>query len=103
MSVASTIASLFSPRPWQWGLRGDPYLWDEMRAYFGDTPLPEHSEALQTLLEAAFEALTGSPLNSEKDHIFVARLAHGGMSSGGVSFQFWRETAMPLLIERYNQ
>ena len=54
-------------------------------------------------LEAAFEMLTGIPISSEQEFIFIERLAHGGMSSGGVSLRFWRETAIPLLIERYNE
>lgn len=97
------IASLFDERPWQWGLRGDPYLWEEMQTNFIATPLPETADQLKVALEAEFLSLTGHPINSEQEFIFIERLAHGGMSSGGVSIPFWRETAIPLLIERYNQ
>ena len=96
------ISSLFEERPWQWGLRGDPYLWEEMQSEFIAAPLPESAEQLKVTLEAAFESLTGIPLSSEQEFIFIERLAHGGMSSGGVSLRFWRETAIPLLIGRYN-
>ena len=96
-----SIASLFDPTPSQWGLRGDPYLWDELRANFSAIPLPESAEKLQDLLEKAFEALTDTPLSTDKKILVIERLAHGGMSSGGVSIPFWRDVVMPLLIERY--
>ncbi len=96
------IAALFDPTPSQWGLRGDPYLWEEMRSNFIAVPLPDSVEILQTLLEKEFEALTGKTLNTAEEIIVIERLAHGGMSSGGVSIPFWRETAIPLLIHRYN-
>ena len=95
------ITSLFDPNPSRWGLRGDPYLWDELRSNFSAVPLPESAEVLQTLLEKEFETLTGTPLTTDQKIIVIERLAHGGMSSGGVSIPFWRETAIPLLIERY--
>ncbi len=97
------ISSLFEQRPNRWGLRGDPYLWEEMETNFIAAPLPETADQLKVRLEAEFESLTGIPLSSEQEFIFIERLAHGGMSSGGVSLRFWRETAIPLLIERYNQ
>ena len=96
------IASLFDPTPSQWGLRGDPYLWEELRSNFSAVPLPESAKELQALLEKEFEALTETPLTTDKDILVIERLAHGGMSSGGVSIPFWRETAIPLLIRRYN-
>lgn len=97
------IATLFEKRPMQWGLRGDPYLWEEMQTHFLTAPLPESADQFKVTLEAAFESLTGIPISSEQEFIFIERLAHGGMSSGGVSLRFWRETAIPLLIEQYNQ
>ena len=27
----NTVSELFNEEPRQWGLRGDPFLWDEMR------------------------------------------------------------------------
>ncbi|WP_420645801.1 hypothetical protein [Candidatus Leptofilum sp.] len=97
-----TIADLFIEKPWQWGLRGDPYLWQEMADHFADTPLPVTPTHLELLLTQAFEALTGQPITDET-HFFVERFAHGGMSSGLVSPSFWRETAVPLLLNRYEE
>lgn len=103
MAPSSTIASLFTKRPWQWGLRGDPYLWQELETQLGEQPLPDTVEEFAHLLATAFEALVGLPLNSTEHHHYLERHSHGGMSSGLISFEFWRETAVPLLIERYLQ
>jgi hypothetical protein len=96
------LAQLFQDRPTQWGLRGDPYLWDELAAALADHAYPETEEELAALLEQTYAQLTGVPLSS-LDPVFVERLSHGGMSSGYVSPQFWAETAIPLLRARYRE
>lgn len=100
MSNTETIAALFQAGPKQWGLRGDPHLWNEMRGRFSDTPLPATADELSALIEAAFESLTGQPI-STRDPFFIERLSHGGMSSGYVSPEFWRDKAIPFLLARY--
>ena len=97
-----TVASLFQEEPIQWGLRGDPYLWREMAQYFEHTPLPATAEELRVLIETAFESLTGQPISIDK-HFFVERFSHGGMSSGHISPEFWRDKAIPLLLARYSE
>ena len=42
----------------------------------------------------------GYPITHQQD-IFIKRYAHGGMSSGYVCLQFWREKVFPLLQARY--
>ena len=94
------VSDLFAEEPWQWGLRGDPWLWEEMRTHFRNTPLPATAAELRGLLEKAYEALTGHPLSDEQPFC-VERFKHGGMSSGFVSPRFWVETAVPLLLGRW--
>ncbi len=96
------IATLFEKSPIQWGLRGDPNLWQAMQTHFAQTPLPADAHTLIQLLEHAFVTLTDHPIITEK-HFFIAQFAHGGMSSGLISPTFWRETAVPLLCNRYAQ
>lgn len=96
------IADFFQDKPGQWGLRGDPYLWQEMAEQFSQTPLPQTAKQLEQLLIDAFEALTGQPIAAEK-FIVVARFPRGGMSGGLVSPKFWRETAVPVLLTRYQE
>jgi hypothetical protein len=93
------VAALFQDEPQRWGLRGDPYLWREMRRHFGGVGCPATSEGLASIIEAAFEELTGFPI-SHAEPIYVEKYSHGGMSSGYVQPEFWRETAVPLLRSR---
>jgi len=95
-----TIAFLFEDRPDQWGLRGDPYLWKAMQAHFSTTPLPADASELADLVAQAFQDLTGYPIATE-DHFYLDEFAHGGMSSGHVSPEFWRDTAIPFLCARH--
>lgn len=99
---AQTIGDLFEEEPDQWGLRGDPFLWREMQELFAEVPLPSTSSFLVEHLEAAFLRFTGHPI-STTDYFFIERFAHGGMSSGYVAPEFWRDHALPLLIERYTE
>ena len=73
-----------------------------MGQIFGDAPFPETEGDWATLIENTFGELTGSSL-STKEPFFVEKYAHGGMSSGYVSPEWWRETGLPLLRSRYAQ
>ena len=95
------VSSLFSPEPDQWGLRGDPYLWREMAEHFEDVEAPGSASELSAMLESMFLKLTGFPISYPHD-FRIDRHAHGGMSSGGIATEFWREAALPLLLSRFN-
>lgn len=70
-----------------------------MRRHLEGVGCPATPEGLASVIEGAFEELTGFPL-SHADPIYVERYSHGGMSSGYVQPKFWRETAVPLLQGR---
>lgn len=93
------VDALFREHPEQWGLRGDPHLWAEMEQAFRATTLPGDRATLARLLAHEFERLAGVPLSAEGPH-HVARFDTGGMSSGHISPRYWREVAMPLLLQR---
>jgi hypothetical protein len=95
----AVVSDLFDPAPQQWGLRGDPFLWIEMRQMLCHVPLPEHPEALEPIIRSAFLTLTGHPLDAGSK-VSVVRFARGGMSSGIVSGEFWTETLIPLIRQR---
>ena len=94
-----TLAYLFDEVPEQWGLRGDPYLWSDMRAWFAATALPCDTDTLVGQVGTAFKALTGHDLH-ESAPFHVEKYAHGGMSSGVISPEFWQGRALPLLSAR---
>lgn len=98
--AAVTIEKLFRPKPRQWGLRGDRYLWAEMAKAFARVPLPESPDRLRRQFRGMYRALTGHSL-LEDEPFYVERFAKGGMSSGHICPEFWRERGVPLLVERF--
>jgi hypothetical protein len=94
------ITDLFAPRPGHWGLRGDPFLWDELVQRFAYLPLPASAEDLRALLEEGYARLTGQALDSDEP-VRVDRYGTDGMSGGLVSPDFWRREALPLLLSRH--
>jgi len=100
MQAEKTLAQLFQDKPSRWGLRGDPFLWEEMCGVLGEHAYPDTQEQLNLLLEQTFQRLTGRSIKEPRS-VFVERYAHGGISSGHVDPQFWRDKAFPLLLERF--
>lgn len=96
-----TLAILFDPEPVRFGLRGDTYLWQEMREAMNAKDLPGDANEVATHIESAFQELTGIPMSTNKRSVHVERYSHGGISSGWVSIPFWREVAVPLLQQRF--
>jgi hypothetical protein len=84
MHEDKTLAHLFQEEPWQWGMRGDPHLWREMKAALSSSAYPSTEEHLTALLEQIYQHLTGTPL-TQREPIYVERYNHGGMSGGYVS------------------
>lgn len=96
-----TVAAIFEVEPIQWGLRGDPLFWRELKAYFQYTALPYAPEALQQEICKVLHQLTGQSLESDQTY-YVADWGseHGGMSSGVICGEFWLCTAIPELQRR---
>ena len=86
--------------PKQWGLRGDPFLWKELRELFFTEGLPRTAQEFLARLEDAFWKLTGSALSTESSAL-IQRYDQGGMSSGHVDPEWWRTTGIPLLTSRF--
>jgi O-acetyl-ADP-ribose deacetylase (regulator of RNase III) len=108
---SGTVGALFDRQPTQFGLRGDAYLWRELRARLADTPLPEHWFNLRTLITEAIEQVLGEPLagrestpwhDNQAAAIYVPEFDPGhGMSAGAVHVPWWIHTGLPILLDRY--
>ncbi len=96
MTRAKHLSDLFAVEPETWGLRGDPYLWEAMKEYFSNTPLPGAPDQLPVQVAAAFKFLTGKPIEVE-DQFQLEMYAQGGMSSGYIAPDWWRNEAIPFL------
>lgn len=98
----ATVSDLFEPSPTQWGLRGDLFLWLEMRQALCQVSLPKDTDDLADIISAAFQALTGKSLinRAGDNNFFVDRFSRGGMSSGHVSSLYWLNEFIPQLQAR---
>lgn len=95
----ATVNDLFDPAPDRWGLRGDVYLWLEMRSALNHVPVPGQVDALRPIISSLFFVLTGAELTPEVE-VRVTRFERGGMSGGMVSGEFWYNTFISMIQQR---
>lgn len=93
-----SVAVIFLDRPEQWGLRGDPCLWDYLEVAFSTIYFPCSVSDFIRNFEMFFLDITQHPFKGES--VFVENFSHGGMSSGVVSIEYWEKKALPLLVSR---
>ena len=101
-NAGEILNHIFDKHPDHWGLRGDPPLWAELQAHFQTNVMQVSVSEFRTQLETLIQQLTGCDLDSDES-VFVPRYDTGGMSSGHVSMDFWREIAIPLLCQRFEE
>ncbi|WP_374776950.1 hypothetical protein OG756_33535 [Streptomyces sp. NBC_01310] len=94
------MACLFDPEPERWGLRGDPHVWRALRDRLSGTDVPASIDETVSLLRATFSELVGLDLGDPAASVYREQYSHGGMSSGMVSLDTWRERLLPILTER---
>ena len=46
MSEQRFLSEMFQVQPPHWGLRGDPFLWEDMKQAFAETPFPYSAHEL---------------------------------------------------------
>ncbi|MFF9785556.1 hypothetical protein [Streptomyces nigrescens] len=100
-AIVPKMAELFDPEPERWGLRGDPHVWRALRGHLSRTDVPASVDEAVSLLRVAFSELVGvEPVTNAETSVYREQFAHGGMSSGMVSLDTWRDRLLPLLAER---
>ena len=93
---------LFNEKVHQWGLRGDPHLWDELHDALSSQPSPTTANELEQLIIGEVRRLCGTDLTTTHDAaVHIERYPTTGMSGGNVDPAYWREHLIPLLISRY--
>lgn len=102
IEMQSSVAKIFEESPERWGLRGDPYLWDDLEKCFINIFIPYSEDDFRKEMYYNFQKLTGFKIDL-KENMYIPKYIHGGMSSGMISSDFWLNTALPLLIRRLNE
>jgi hypothetical protein len=102
--VPSWADTLFHAPPAQWGLRGDPHLWAELHEALRTVPAaPDSHAAMAELLDDRLRRLGGLDVRAPADDpVRVPRFPATGMSGGFVAPAFWRDVAVPLLLDRWS-
>ncbi len=95
------LKDIFEKEPFQWGLRGDPFLWQEIKDSIESETKLDTQEDFTNFLNKCFEKVTGYNIEKGKN-FYVEKYNLGGMSSGMVSSDFWIEEGFPLLTQRFN-
>ena len=98
--MSKDLSLIFEKKPKQWGLRGDPYLWEEMKEAFKGESLDISPRDLAGMICQYYEKAVGEPLKYYT-MVYVERFSHGGMSSGSVSGEFWICQGIPTLIDNF--
>lgn len=93
------MSDLFDPALNQWGFRGDPFLWVEMRQALCHVPIPGDDETTERILLGCFTSLTGAELRRDIN-LSVERFSRGGMSSGMLCGETWANELLPKLRQR---
>ena len=104
------LSVIFKEEPKQWGLRGDPYFWAELReAFVGEKfPYTYDEDIIVEMVCRKFESVSGVPLTYDA-RPYVEKYAHGGClpgifpvcsGSGGGWLRYLKIIKKPVMIER---
>ena len=75
--------------------------WRALRAHLAGQDIPASPGELASLLHQAFRELADIDLaGGPAAPVYLEQYAHGGMSSGMISLEAWRQRLMPMLVER---
>lgn len=96
------LSVIFDPEPKRWGFRGDPYFWRHLKRRVSGVELPVDPDKLERFIRKEYYELSGTKLTDNSIAV-VDEFAHGGMTSGGLSGEYWTKYAIPLLKERLDE
>ena len=94
---------IFDNKPGQWGLRGDPELWDELSEKFKLFDDTKNEIEFNKKLDFEFNELLKKGQRMSSDVIRFENFSQLGMSGGSVSIEWWSNKGLPLLKELYSK
>lgn len=99
--IIGKMTELMDEKPTQWGFSGDEKLWDEMKDFFSNEAPPASASMLSIMLSEAYEKLTETSIRTGPDEVHIERYSDSQTEDNLVSRLFWKEVAVPLLMQRY--
>ncbi len=100
--MGKDLSVIFEKEPKQWGLRGDRFMWLDMKEECSGKEFPFHEYAIAEMVCRKFEDVSGVPLTYDA-RPYVEKYAHGGMSSGQLSGLFWIARGIAQLIQNFHE
>lgn len=95
--------NIFNDRPDQWGLRGDPYLWEELSELYSKLDYSDSFDIVKFLINSIKDIVSEKGTDYGEGIIFIEGFPTEGMSGGKIYLDWWYETGIPILLERYNK
>ena len=95
--MKGTVAEIFETHPEYWGLRGDPHLWEDLKEFFSNIPLPYSVDRFTESFHLFYKLTSGYEIKDGEKH-YIFGYDKGGMSGGMINSSFWLEKGLPLLI-----
>ncbi len=92
---------IFKTKPEQWGLRGDPELWNRLSKKFENFDDPKNEIEFNKKLDFEFHELLKKG-KRKSDTVWFEDFSQSGMSGGQVYIKWWTNKGLPLLKERYS-
>jgi hypothetical protein len=95
------FSKLFMEKPDSWGLRGDPYLWEDLIIAGKDISMPENKDDVIATFKKLIEKVTEHNYPLE-NNVYIDKYNHGGMSQGCISKEFWNITALDIVLKKFD-
>jgi hypothetical protein len=92
---------IFDNKPEQWGLRGDPEAWAELREKFKNFNNSKPEKEFNKKLDEEFKKLINKGKTKSQNMVWFENYSQHGMSGGFVSLDWWLEKGLPLLKDMY--
>jgi len=94
---------IFKNKPFGWGLRGDPELWDELAKRLEKFDTTKNLDEFVRVLDYEFNEILKRGKKISKNVVWFEEFSQAGLSGGSVSLQWWENNGLPLLKKRYSE
>lgn len=98
------IAQIFEERPKKWKIKGDQFLWEEIRLVFikhnRDFTVGTFQSSLNGFI-SGFIIKHGKKISD--DIVHIERFPFDSASRGSISLGWWKRKGVPLLVKRFEE
>ncbi len=100
--MKGTVAEIFEIHPEHWGLRGDPHLWEDLKEFFSNMPLPYSIARFTENFNIFYKLVSGYEIKMG-EKFYIPGYDKGEVSGGMIHSSFWLTKGLPILVERLEE